>query len=152
MPTKTMITDITARIAAAVKTAGKMRNVWASKTTPLQLKMRIYRTGVCSKLVYGCEAWILDDKTCKMLNGANSKMVSRITGRPIREEASASSKTFDVVKWIRARRLQWVGHILRFKAEDEERLIYKAVKYIYANRKQEAIYSWTFRLTAAGKI
>ena len=33
--------DITARIAAAVKTAGKMRNVWASKTTPLQLKMRI---------------------------------------------------------------------------------------------------------------
>ena len=91
---------------------------------------------MCSKLVYGCEAWLLDDKTCKMLNGANSKMVSRITGRPIREEASASSKTFDVVKWIRARRLQWVGHILRFKTEDEERLIYKAVEYIYANRKQ----------------
>ena len=63
------LADIKTWIAAAVKTtAGKMRNVWASKTTPLQLKIRIYCTGVCLKLVYGCEAWLLDDNTCKMLD------------------------------------------------------------------------------------
>ena len=53
------------------------------------------------------------------LNGANSKMMSTITGRTVHEEASAD-KTFDVVMWIRARRLQWLGHILRL---GDERLI-----------------------------
>ena len=127
--------DIQARIAAATKAAGQMRNIWAAKSTPLRLKMRIYKTGVCSKLVYGSEAWTLDDKACKMLNGANSKMVARVTGRPIRDEATKGLRTFDIIAWIRARRLQWMGHILRLKGKDEQRLIHKAVEYMYANRK-----------------
>ena len=130
------LADIKARIAVAMKTAGQMRNIWASKTTPLNLKMRIYRTGVCSCLVYGSEAWSLDDKACAMLNGANSRMVARITGRTIKEEASKTTRTFDFVTWIRARRLQWVGHILRMDNNDTEpRLIYKAVSYIYEHRR-----------------
>ena len=48
-----------------------------------------------------------------MLNGANSRMVARITGQTIREESTIGTRTFDLVKWIRARRLKWVGHILR---------------------------------------
>ena len=53
-------TDIKARIAAATTVAGKMRNIWASSTIQLGLKLRIYKTGVCSRLVYGAEGWILD--------------------------------------------------------------------------------------------
>ena len=63
------LADVKARIAAATSTAGKMRSIWASKTTPMRLKMRIYKTGVCSRLTYGSEAWRLDARTCKMLNG-----------------------------------------------------------------------------------
>ena len=48
--------DIKARIAMANTTFGKMRAIWASRSTPLKLKMRIYKTGVCSRLTYGCEA------------------------------------------------------------------------------------------------
>ena len=48
--------DIKARIAAATSTAGKMRAIWASRSTPIKLKMRIYKTGVCSRLTYGSEA------------------------------------------------------------------------------------------------
>ena len=45
-----MLCDIKARIAAATATFGKMRSIWAAKTTPLRLKLRIYKTGVCSRL------------------------------------------------------------------------------------------------------
>ena len=105
--------DVKVRIGATTTTAGKMRAIWASKSIPQKLKMRIYKSGVCSRLTYGSEAWRLDPRTCKMLNGANSRMVARITNRTSHEEASARTQTFDVVRWIRARRLQWVGHILR---------------------------------------
>ena len=42
-------------------------------------------------------------------------------------EASCD-KTFDIVMWIRARRLQWLGHILRLGTE---RLIKQAVFEMY---------------------
>ena len=50
------------------------------------------------------------------LNGANASMVSIITGKTVREE-SAVGKSFDLVKWVRARKLQWLGHILRMGPE-----------------------------------
>ena len=49
------------------------------------------------------------------------------------EEASASTRVFDVVRWIRARRLQWVGHILRM---DQDRLVYKALYYEHTHRTE----------------
>ena len=36
-----------------------------------------------------------------------------ISGKTQQQEASAKWRSFDLVKWIRARRLQWAGHILR---------------------------------------
>ena len=125
------LTDVKARIAMAVQTAGKMRHVWASKQIPMKLKLHIYTTGVCSQLTYGSEAWRLDEQTIRMLNGANSKMLHRITGKSIKEEASQATRTFDLVSWIRARRAQWLGHILRM---DESRMVHKAVKLIHASR------------------
>ena len=74
--------------------------------------MRLYKSCICSVLTYGSEAWKLTTKVKAALNGANSRMVSVITGNTIHEEAS-NDKTFDLMMWIRARRLQWLGHILR---------------------------------------
>ena len=125
------LADVAARIASATTTAGKMRAIWASATVPLKLKLRIYKTGVCSRLTYGAEAWRLTPKACAMLNGANSRMLARITRRTVHEEAAKDTQTFDVVRWIRARRMQWVGHILRI---DPERLVYKALYYEHTHR------------------
>ena len=53
-------------------------------------------------------------------------MVSIITGKTVREE-SAGGKSFDLVKWIRARKLQWLGHILRM---GQDRMLKQAM-HIY---------------------
>ena len=124
--------EIKARIAMTNTTFGKMRVIWASRSTPLKLKMRIYKTGVCSRLTYGCEAWHLDSRASAMINGANSLMVARITNRTPHEEASPATRSFDVVRCIRARRLRWVGHILRM---DPSRMVHKALRHIHESRR-----------------
>ena len=111
--------DVSIRIARARQRFGKMRHIWGNKTLHMNLRMRLYKASVCSILTYGSEAWRLTTEVCSALNGANSSMVSVITGRTVRAEAS-SGKTFDLVKWIRARKLQWLGHILRM---DPERML-----------------------------
>ena len=94
--------------------------------------MRLYKSSVCSILTYGSEAWRLTPNVCAALNGANSSMVSKITGRTIRDEAT-DGKTFDLIKWIRARKLQWLGHILRMGSE---RKIKQAIFEMYKAPQQ----------------
>ena len=118
------MTDVRARVAMARKTAGKMRNIWSSRWIPLALKLRIYISGVCSVLVYGSEAWTLDANAIRTINGANSIMLSRISGKSVHDEARDSTRSFDLVRWIRARRAQYLGHILGM---DPSRIVHKAV-------------------------
>ena len=110
------IHDVRTRIARAKQRFGKMRHIWANKELHQNLRMRLYKSSVCSILTYGSEAWRLTTDVRAALNGANASMVSVITGNTIREE-STDGKLFDLVKWIRARRLQWLGHILRMTQE-----------------------------------
>ena len=64
-------------------------------------------------------------KVCEALNGTNSSMVNKITGRVIREETSVG-KTFDLIRWIRVRKIQWIGHILRMGEDHKlKRVIYR---------------------------
>ena len=46
-----------------------------------------------------------------MINSVNSKMLSQITKRSIHEEAK--HPTFNVINHIKARRFEYLGHILR---------------------------------------
>ena len=108
--------DVQVRIARARQRFGKMRHIWGNKDLHVNLRLRLYKSSVCSILTYGSEAWRLTPAVCAALNGANSSMVSKITGRPIREEAT-EGKTFDLLLWIRARKLQWLGHIMRMGTE-----------------------------------
>ena len=132
-PDGSHMADVRRRIARAQSRHGKMRHIWKSKVLHPRLKMRLYVSAVCSIMIYGSEAWRLDDAATRALNGANSRMVSAITGRPIREEATPG-KTYDVVAGIRATRLRWLGCILRLqKRKGEDRLVKKAVKMLYHN-------------------
>ena len=87
-----------------------------------------------SVLTYGCESWRLESKAKMRINGANARMLSRITGKTAHQEASRRTQTFDIIKAIIKRKLQWLGHILRFK---EDRLIKHAVRVQFENGRQQ---------------
>ena len=99
--------------------------------------MRLYRTAICSLFTYGSEAWQLDVPTAAALNGANSRCVSRITGRSNHEEASARTRTYDLVGAIKQRRHKWLGHILRMKGR---RLVKLAAKMQHAQRTEGSLF------------
>ena len=82
-------------------------------TVHINLRMRLYKTCECSILTYGSEAWHLTKTVTTALNDANTIMVSIITGNSPHGETSPTTRTFDLVRWVRARRLrlQWFGHI-----------------------------------------
>ena len=87
---------------------------------------------------------------CKHLNGANAYMLSHVTGKTKHEEAKPETTTFNIVAWIRARRLKWVGHILRLKDEDN-RQIKDTLRVIFKIGRTE-IFSWTYRKKAGTNL
>ena len=103
--------------------------------------------------MWGSEAWILNEEACRCINGANAHMLSHITGKT--EEATESTTTFNILAWIRARRLSWVGHILRLEDGDRPRLIKQTLRVIFDNRQDGDILmdveerSWTRLQTRA---
>ena len=125
--------------------AGTLRHVWSTEL-PLDLKIRIYIVVCCIILTYGSEAWFLSERACKIINGANAYMLSHITDKSKWDESSADTSTFNILVWIRARRLRWDGHILRM---GDERLVKQTLKVIYDNPQEgdmlmdvEAMESW----------
>ena len=60
----------------------------------------------------------------RKLNVANSQMLSRVTGKSVRDEARESTTSFDILKHIRKMRLKWLGDILR---SDPDRMIYQCI-------------------------
>ena len=104
--------DVKRRISLAMQRMGALRHVFDSHIS-LKLKLKIYKVAVCSLMTYGCEAWSLSEKTIAMLNGANARCLSRFSGKDAHAEASARTRTYDLVAAIRRRRFKWLGHILR---------------------------------------
>ena len=103
--------DVIARCTQAKARAGTFRHLWAADLS-LDLKMRLYISACCSILVYGSEGWLLNARTCKRINGANAYMLSHFTGKTKHDEATADKTTFNIITWIRTRRLRWVCHVM----------------------------------------
>ena len=57
------------RMAMAKSQFGKFTDVWASRSLPLQAKLRLYEAAVVSVLSYGHESWSLDRAALSSLKG-----------------------------------------------------------------------------------
>ena len=89
--------------------------MWKDTAISLQAKLRLFDCGIASVLVYGCEIWMLDRSTTASLRGWCARLISKLTGRSIREECN--DPTYPLIEKVRARRLRWLGHILRSHRE-----------------------------------
>ena len=59
------------------------------------------------------------------LNGANSRMLSRLTGKTIPQEARPITCSYNLIRAIRKRRLKWLDDTLR---SGPDRITYQAVQ------------------------
>ena len=75
----------------------------------------VYRLCVCSSLTHCCEAWTLNRKVTRTINGFNSTCLHVITGDDYRVTATAPA--YDLVLAVRKRRLRYLGHVLRLPAD-----------------------------------
>ena len=107
------------RVSMAMTCMGQLRHLFNTQIS-FKLKMKVYKSSVCSLLTYGCEVWDLNDKIKVMLNGANARFLSRFTGKDAHAEASVRTRSFDLVLTIGKRRFKWLGHILRMS---DQRLV-----------------------------
>ena len=94
--------DIKRRVGMATTRMGQLRHVFNANIS-FRLKMKIYKSAICSLLTYGCEAWDLSEKNIVLLNGANARLPSRFTGKDAHMEASARNRSYDLVLAIRRR-------------------------------------------------
>ena len=61
----------------------------------------------------------------RKINGVNSRMLARVTGNSVRQEARACTTSYDIIKHIHTMRLRWLQQIL---CGDPNRMVFKAVE------------------------
>ena len=89
--------------------------IWKDDRLPQSLKIKLYRAGVCSMLCHGYQSWLLDLKNKAFLRNWNAKCLAAITGRSVYDETR--EPTFNLIDHLRARRIRWVGHVLRMDSD-----------------------------------
>ena len=95
-----------------------LSHIWNDHRLSVNMKIRLYRTAVCSTFTHACEAWDLTEEVTKSINGFNSRCLHIITKKEYRD--TATNPDHDLVISIRQRRLRFLGHILRM---DTSRLL-----------------------------
>ena len=87
------------------------------------LKLKIYRILVRPVVIYGCEAWTLTSRNEQQLRIFERKILRKIFD-PIQDEngiwrirknheLNELIGNADIVRFIKSRRLAWVGHVTR---------------------------------------
>ena len=110
--------NIEIRMAQAGSAFGRLNHIWRDKRLSKRVKLKLYATFVISILVWGLGAWKLDKKLRGKLAVWNARMLCKVNGtapedygKAIPEQTHAPD--FDLVAKLKARRLRWLGHVLR---------------------------------------
>lgn len=122
------LVEIKERILRANKAYFSMIDLLKSQTIHRNNKIRLYKTIIRPILCYGCETWTMQSKAEERLNSFERRILRRIFG-PVQDEKGwrirynselyQLYKDMEVSRFIKFRRLQWAGHVVRM---DEKRI------------------------------
>ena len=114
-------TEIRKRIAMAKDTFQRMKPVLTNRNIRLATKIRVLKTYVWSVLLYGCECWTINTEIEKKLEAAEMWFIRRVMRISWTEKKSNESVLKEanlersLIKTLRQRQLQFLGHICRHK-------------------------------------
>ena len=106
-----------------------------SKLLTRKTKLKIYKTLIRPVVVYGAETWNLTNSDCNKLRVFERKLIRRIYGAVhehgewrIRNnrEINEILQNEDIVRFIKAQRIRWIGHIERMEDSRTAKRMYKA--------------------------
>ena len=126
--------EIDKRIMIANRAYYANSKILKSRLISHNTKMKIYKTLIRPVATYGAEAWTLTTKDATKLKTLERKVVRRIYGG-INEnglwrvrnnkEINDILQGQDIVKFIKAQRIRWLGHVMRMDAERMPKAVYK---------------------------
>jgi hypothetical protein len=106
-------------------------------------KMQIYKTLFRPVVTYGCEFWAMKKEDENILRRFERKIIRRIYG-PVKqqrewrirnnEESDNIIRKKDIVRFVKARRISWTGHVERM--EDSRMPKREMTEKIYTRRKR----------------
>lgn len=116
--------EVQSRITAANKAYFALSAILKSNCVHKETKLKIYKTIIRSILCYASETWTLSKETEAKLGIFERKILRRIFG-PVQEnmqwrirynnELYKLYRSFDIVTFIKLRRLEWAGHVYRME-------------------------------------
>jgi len=115
--------DIKRRIGLTYASFSKLGNIWNSRSLPRQVKMKVFESMVMPILLYGSECWTMRREDERRISVAEMNWLRRILGvtkrqhirnEEIRKRLGREETAVDKVK---ARRLQWFGHVSRMSGD-----------------------------------
>ena len=116
------LADVKHRMGIAQAEFSALSRFWQDRRMPMSVRLRIYKSAVCSTLTHACEAWTLTADVRRKINGFNSRCLHVLTGDSYRD--TATRPAYDLVLAIRRRRLKFLGLVLRMH---EDRLVRRSL-------------------------
>ena len=119
--------------------------------------MQIYKTVVRPVATYGSETWTLTKLDENLLRIYERKILRKIYG-PVKEgdtwriryneELNRFIKGKDIVTFIKAQKIRWLGHVKRMEARAMPRRMMEGRKTVYRKKGRKTVYRKKERKTS----
>ena len=116
---------------------GQYRLMMRSKRLWRSIKIANYKGLIVSRATFGCEAVDLTQKTIRRYKAFNAECLACISGRS--RQAEMRKPSFDLLAWIRWRRLVWFGKCMR---GTKGAIVLHTLKWNFANRSRGDIFQY----------